>query len=79
MIILKNISTILLLKNFNDLIAKERRLDGYNEEYVKFDKLLYELEDYFYTEIFNHDLNYDGAVDKVINILGRLNKCLSGH
>ena len=79
MIILQNISTILLLKNFNDLIAKERRLDGYNEEYVKFDKLLYELEDYFYTEIFNHDLNYDGAVDKVINILGRLNKCLSGH
>ena len=61
---------VLLLKNFNDLIVKERQLDDYKEEYEKFDKFLYEQEDYFYTEIFDSDSKYDDAVDKVTNILG---------
>ena len=60
---------VLLLKNFNDLINKKRQLDDYKEEYEKFDIFLYEQEDYFYTEIFNHDSKYDGAIDKVTNIL----------
>ncbi|WP_298500293.1 hypothetical protein [uncultured Methanobrevibacter sp.] len=61
---------VLLLKNFNDLIVKERQLDDYQEEYEKFDKFLYEQEDYFYTEIFDGDSKYDDAIDKVTNILG---------
>lgn len=61
---------VLLLKNFNDLIIKERQLDNYKEEYEKFDKFLYEKEDFFYTEIFDSDSKYDDAVDKVTNILG---------
>lgn len=60
---------VLLLKNFNDLIVKERQLDDYREEYEKFDKFLYEQEDYFYTEIFDDDSKYDQAIDKVTNIL----------
>ena len=60
---------VLLLKNFNDLIVKERQLDDYKEEYEKFDKFLCEQEDYFYTEIFDSDSKYDDAVDKVTNIL----------
>ena len=61
---------VLLLKNFNDLIIKERQLDNYKEEYEKFDNYLYEKEDYFYTEIFDSDSKYDDAVDKVTNVLG---------
>ena len=61
---------VLLLKNFNDLIIKERQLESYKEEYEKFDKFLYEQEDFFYTEIFDYDSKYDDAVDKVTNILG---------
>lgn len=61
---------VLLLKNFNDLLVKERQLDSYKEEYEKFDIFLYEQEDYFYTEIFDSDSKYDNAVDKVTNVLG---------
>ena len=61
---------VLLLKNFNDLIIKERQLDSYKEEYEKFDIFLYEQEDYFYTEIFDGDSKYDDAIDEVTNILG---------
>ena len=61
---------VLLLENFNDLIAKERQFDDYKEEYEKFDTFLYEQEDFFYTEIFDSDSKYDDAVDKVTNILG---------
>ncbi len=61
---------VLLLENFNDLIVKEKQFDDYKEEYEKFDKFLYEQEDYFYTEIFGSDSKYDGAVDNVTNILG---------
>ena len=60
----------LLLKDFNDLIIKERQLDSYKEEYEKFDILLYERENYFYTEIFDSDSKYDNAIDEVTNILG---------
>lgn len=61
---------VLLLKNFNDLIVKERQLDDYKEEYEKFDTFLYEQEDFFYTEIFDSDSKYDNAIDEVTNILG---------
>ena len=61
---------VLLLKNFNDLIIKERQLDSYKEEYEKFNIFLYEQEDYFYTEIFDDDSKYDDAIDEVTNILG---------
>lgn len=61
---------VLLLKNFNDLIVKERQLDDYKEEYEKFDTFLYEQEDFFYTEIFDGDSKYDNAIDEVANILG---------
>ena len=61
---------VLLLKNFNDLIIKERQLDSYKEEYEKFDKFLYEKEDYFYTKIFDCDSKYDDAIDEVTNVLG---------
>lgn len=61
---------VLLLENFNDLIAKERQFDDYKEEYEKFDTFLYEKEDFFYTEIFDSDSKYDDAVDEVTNILG---------
>ena len=61
---------VLLLKNFNDLIVKERQLDDYKEEYEKFDIFLYQQEDYFFTEIFDHDSKYDDAIDKVTNTLG---------
>lgn len=61
---------VLLLKNFNDLIIKEKQLDDYKEEYEKFDIFLYEQEDYFYTEIFEHDSKYDDAIDNVTKILG---------
>lgn len=61
---------VLLLENFNDLIAKERLFDDYKEEYEKFDTFLYEKEDYFYTEIFDSDSKYDNAIDEVTNILG---------
>ena len=61
---------VLLLENFNDLIAKERLFDDYKEEYEKFDTFLYEKEDYFYTEIFDSDSKYDDAVDKLTNVLG---------
>ena len=61
---------VLLLENFNDLIAKERLFDDYKEEYEKFDTFLYEKEDYFYTEIFDSDSKYDDAIDEVTNILG---------
>ena len=61
---------VLLLENFNDLIAKERQFDDYKEEYEKFDTFLYEQEDFFYTEIFDSDSKYDDAVDNVTNILG---------
>lgn len=61
---------VLLLKNFNDLIVKERQLDDYKEEYEKFDSFLYQQEDYFFTEIFDHDSKYDDGIDKVTNILG---------
>ena len=61
---------MLLLKNFNDLIVKERQLDDYKEEYEKFDTFLYEQEDFFYTEIFDCDSKYDNAIDEVTNILG---------
>ena len=61
---------ILLLKNFNNLIIKERQLDTYEEEYEKFDIFLHEQEDYFYTEIFDYDSKYGDAIDKVTNILG---------
>jgi|GEM_PF-5481158 len=33
---------VILLKNFNDLIIKERQLECYKEEYEKFDISLYE-------------------------------------
>ena len=61
---------VLLLKNFNDLIVKERQLDDYKEEYEKFDTFLYEQEDFFYTEIFDSDSKYDNAIGEVTNILG---------
>ena len=61
---------VLLLKNFNDLIIKERELDSYKEEYEKFDIQLYKNEDYFYTKIFDGDSKYDDAIDEVSNILG---------
>lgn len=32
---------LVLLKNFNDLIIKKRQVEGYKEEYEKFDKFLY--------------------------------------
>ena len=60
---------VVLLKNFIDLIIKERQLEFYKEEYEKFDIFLYEKEDYFYTEIFDSDSKYDYAVDKVTRIL----------
>ena len=60
---------LLLLKNFNDLIDKERQLYDYKEEYEKFDTFLYEQEDFFYTEIFDGDSKYDNAIDEVTNIL----------
>lgn len=47
-----------------------RLLDDYREEYEKFDIFLYEQEDYFCTEIFDHDSKYCDAIDKVTNILG---------
>ena len=61
---------VLLLKSFNDLIIKERQLDSYKEEYEKFDRFLYEKENYFYTEIFDGDSKYDDAIDEVTNVLG---------
>ena len=61
---------VLLLKNFNDLIIKERLLDDYKEEYEKFNMFLYEQENYFCTEIFEGDSKYDDAVDRVTNIFG---------
>ena len=60
---------VLLLKNFNDLIVKERQLDDYKDEYEQFDIFLYEQEDFFYTEIFDSDSKYDDAIDEVTNIL----------
>ena len=59
---------VLLLKNFNDLILKQRQID-YKEEYEKFDNFLYEQEDFFYGEIFVSDSKYSDAIDKVTNIL----------
>lgn len=59
-----------LLKNFYDLIIKERQLDNYKEEYEKFDNFLYEQEDYFYTEIFDSNPKYNDVIDKVTDILG---------
>lgn len=38
-----------LFRNFMDLILKERQLVDYLEEYEKFDCLLYNQEDNFYT------------------------------
>lgn len=61
---------LILLKNFNDLMIKEKQLESYKEEYEKFDSFLYEKEDFFYTEIFDSDSKYDNAIDKVTNILG---------
>ena len=61
---------VVLLRNFNDLLVKEKQLEDYKEEYEKFDIFLYEQEDYFYTEIFDYDSRYYDAVDKVTNILG---------
>lgn len=61
---------LILLKNFNDLMIKEKQLESYKEEYEKFDSFLYEKEDFFYTEIFDSDSKYNNAIDKVTNILG---------
>lgn len=70
---------LILLKNFNDLMIKEKQLESYKEEYEKFDSFLYEKEDFFYTEIFDSDSKYDNAIDKVTNILGKSNECIFRH
>lgn len=59
-----------LLRNFLDLIIKERQLEDYCEEYEKFDCLLYKQEDYFYTEIFDYESKYNHAIVKLTNVLG---------
>lgn len=61
---------IALLRNFLDLILKERHLEDYRVDYEKFDCLLYKQEDYFYTEIFDYDLKYGHAIVKLTNVLG---------
>ena len=61
---------LVLLKNFNELIIKNRQKENYKEAYEKFDNLLYEQEDYFYIEIFDPNPKYNDAIDKVTNVLG---------
>ena len=58
-----------LLRNFLDLIIKERQLEDYLEEYEKYDCLLYKQEDYFYTEIFDYESKYNHAIVKLTNVL----------
>lgn len=60
---------MLLLKNFNNIIIKERQSENYKEEYERFDIFLHQ-EDYFYSEIFDYDSKYGDAVDEVTNLLG---------
>ena len=49
---------VLLLKNFNDLIAKVRQLEDYKEEYEKFDTFLYEqFQKFWYLLVFNRSLS----------------------
>lgn len=67
---IKNSSFVLtVFSDFNNLMENRNNSD-YDALYEKFDIILDEQEDYFYTEIFDGTDEYDKLIVKVTNILG---------